>query len=292
MIIGAPSLVRFPGEHLVGRQRERAVLDRLLEAARGGDGGVLVVHGEPGVGKTALLEYAGETAQGYRVARTSGVEGEMELPFAVLQQLCSPFLGLVERLPQPQRDALGVAFGLRAGAAPNPFLVGLAVLGLLSEAAEDRPLLTVVDDAQWLDGASSRALVFVARRLLAERIALVFATRELGDALRRLPELHVEPLGHRDARALLESVLPAPLDERVLDRIVSETRGNPLALLELPRGLTPTQLAGGFGLPAEVVGVKNCDHPCDQTFYVVKRPAQPPSRRPGGAGRRRSRAVA
>ncbi|HYU93354.1 MAG TPA: ATP-binding protein [Actinomycetota bacterium] len=139
MIIGAPSLVRVPGEHLVGRQRERAVLDRLLEAARGGDGGVLVVHGEPGVGKTALLEYAGETAQGYRVARTSGVEGKMELPFAVLQQLCSPFLGLVERLPQPQRDALGVAFGLRAGAAPNPFLVGLAVLGLLSEAAEDRP---------------------------------------------------------------------------------------------------------------------------------------------------------
>jgi DNA-binding CsgD family transcriptional regulator len=252
MISGAPSPVRVPGEHLVGRQRERAVLDRLVDAARGGDGGVLVVHGEPGVGKTALLEYAVEAGQGYHVARTSGVEGEMELPFAALQQLCSPFLELVELLPQPQRDALGVAFGLEAGAAPNPFLVGLAVLGLLSEAAEDRPLLTVVDDAQWLDGGSARALVFVARRLLAEKIALVFATRELDDALTRLPEFHVEPLGHRDARALLESVLPAPLDERVLDRIVHETRGNPLALLELPRGLTPTQLAGGFGLPAAV----------------------------------------
>ena len=176
----------------------------------------------------------------------------MELPFAALQQLCSPILDLSERLPDPQREALGVAFGLSAGQAPNPFLVGLAVLGLLSEAAEEQPLLCVVDDAQWLDRASARALAFVARRLLAERIALVFAARELGDALAGLPELHVEPLGHRDARALLESVLPAPLDERVLDRIVVETRGNPLALLELPRGLTPTQLAGGFGLPAAV----------------------------------------
>ena len=252
MVSAAPSQVRFAGEYLVGRKRERAVLDRLLEAARGGDGGVLVVHGEPGVGKSALLEYTVEAGQGYRVARTSGVEGEMELPFAALQQLCSPYLELEERLPQPQRDALGVAFGMNAGAPPNPFLVGLAVLGLLSEAAEDRPLLTVVDDAQWLDGASARALVFVARRLLAERIALVFATRELGDGLTRLPELRVEPLGHRDARALLESVLPAPLDERVLDRIVHETGGTPLALLELPRGLTPSQLAGGFGRPAEM----------------------------------------
>ncbi len=228
------------------------MLDRLLERARGGDGGVLVVHGEPGVGKTALLEYAIEAGQGYRVARTSGVEGEMELPFAALQQLCSSFLELADRLPQPQRDALDIAFGLNAGPPPNPFLVGLAVLGLLSEAAEDGPLLTVVDDAQWLDAGSARALTFVARRLLAEKIALVFATRELGSALTRLPELRVEPLGHRDARSLLESSLPAPLDERVLDRIVDETGGNPLALLELPRGLTPTQLAGGFGLPANV----------------------------------------
>jgi predicted ATPase len=176
----------------------------------------------------------------------------MELPFAAVQQLCSPFFDLMERLPQPQHDALGVAFGLSTGPTPNRFLVGLAVLGLLAEAAEEQPLVCVVDDAQWLDSASARTLVFVARRLLAEKIALVFATRELGDVLAGLPELHVEPLGRRDARALLESALPARLDEHVLDRIVAETRGNPLALLELPRGLSPTQLAGGFGLPAAV----------------------------------------
>jgi DNA-binding CsgD family transcriptional regulator len=237
---------------LLGRQREREVLGRLLNDARGGDGGVLVVHGEPGVGKTALLEWTAEEGRQLRVLRTVGVEGEMELPFAALQQLCSPILDRSERLPDPQRDALSVAFGLSAGQAPNPFLVGLAALGLLSEASEERPLLCVVDDAQWLDRASARALAFVARRLLAEKIAFVFATRELGDALAGLPELRVEPLGRRDARTLLESVLPARLDERVLDRIVLETRGNPLALLELPRGLTPTQLAGGFGLPVAV----------------------------------------
>ena len=252
MNTAATSAVIVERERLVGRKRERAALDRLLETARGGHASVLVVHGEPGVGKTALLEYALEAGQGYRIGRTSGVEAEMELPFAALQRLCSPFIESAERLPQPQRDALGVAFGLYAGASPNPFLVGLAVLGLLAEAAKDRPLLTIVDDAQWLDGASARALTFVARRLLAERIALLFATRELGDALARLPELRVDPLGHRDARALLESALPAPLDDRVLERIVLETRGNPLALLELPRGLTPTQLAGGFGLPPDV----------------------------------------
>jgi DNA-binding CsgD family transcriptional regulator len=210
----------------------------------------LVVHGEPGVGKTALLEYAREAGPEFRVVQTVGVEGEMELPYAALQQLCSPILELTERLPIPQGEALAVAFGLSAGAPPSPFLVGLAALGLLSEASEQRPLLCSVDDAQWLDRASARALAFVARRLLAEKIVLVFAAREVGSALAGLPELHVEPLGHRDARALLESVLPARLDEHVLDRIVLETRGNPLALLELPRGMTPIQLAGGFGLPA------------------------------------------
>jgi DNA-binding CsgD family transcriptional regulator len=242
----------LPGEQLLGRQPEREVLERFLEAARGGDGGVLVVYGEPGAGKTALLEYAVEAGREFRVLRTAGVEGEMELPYAALQQLCSPILDLMERLPDPQGDALPVAFGLSRGKAPNPFLVGLAVLGLLSEAAEERPLLCVVDDAQWLDRASARALAFVARRLLAEKIALLFAARKLGDALAGIPELHVGPLGNRDARALLESVLPAPLDERVLDRIIQETRGNPLALIELPRGLTPAQLAGGFGLPVTV----------------------------------------
>src|SRR5690349_21288424 len=148
---------------LLGRQRERDVLERLLEAARGGRGGVLVVHGEPGVGKTALLEYAVQSGRGFRVARAVGVEGEMELAYAAVQQLCSPSLDFLERLPDPQRNAVGVALGLTAGRAPNPFLVGLAVLGLLSEAADERPLLCVVDDAQWLDRASARALAFIAR---------------------------------------------------------------------------------------------------------------------------------
>src|SRR3954451_15733455 len=249
---GAPLPAGITGERLLGREREREVLDRLLAAARGGHGGVLVMAGEPGVGKTALLEHAVGAAQEFRLLRTAGVEGEMELPYAALQQLWAPISDLMEALPAPQREALAVAFGLSAGQAPDPLLVGLAMLGLLSEAAEERPLLCVVDDAQWLDRASARALAFVARRLLAERIALVFATREPSAGLAGLPELHVGPLGHRDARALLESVLPARLDERVLERIVTETRGNPLALLELPRGMTPAQLAGGFGLPTAV----------------------------------------
>jgi DNA-binding CsgD family transcriptional regulator len=210
------------------------------------------VHGEAGVGKTALLEYAVDAGRRFRLARASGVEAEVELPFAAVQQLCSPFLDLLDRLPQPQHDALGVAFGLSTGSAPDPFLVGLAVLGLLSEAAEQWPLLAVVDDAHWLDHASARALAFVARRLLAEQITLLFATRRVDDALKGLPELLISPLPHRDARALLESVLPARLDDAVLERIVVETRGNPLALLELPRGLTPTELAGGFVVPVAV----------------------------------------
>jgi DNA-binding CsgD family transcriptional regulator/tetratricopeptide (TPR) repeat protein len=235
---------------LVGRQRERTVLERLLDTARSGHGAVLVVHGDPGVGKTALLEYAVEAGEDFRIVRAAGFEGEMELDYAALQQLCSPLLDLVERLPDPQREALDVAFGFSAGPASSPFLVGLAVLGLLSEAAEQQPILCMVDDAQWLDGASARALAFVARRLLAERIALAFATREVGSGLTRFPQLRVDPLGRRDARTLLESVLVARLDESVLEQIIAETGGNPLALLELPRGLTPGQLAGGFGLPA------------------------------------------
>jgi DNA-binding CsgD family transcriptional regulator len=237
---------------LLGRQRERALLERLLDTVREGHGAVLVVHGDPGVGKTALLEYAVEVGEDFRVVRAAGVEGEMELDYAALQQLCSPILEFCNRLPDPQRDALEFAFGLGAGSgqALSPFLVGLAVLGLLSEAAVQQPLLCVVDDAQWLDGASARALAFVARRLLAERIALAFATRDVGGGWARFPQLRVEPLGRRDARALLESVLAARLDESVLERIIAETGGNPLALLELPRGLTPAQLAGGFGLPA------------------------------------------
>ncbi len=245
---GALSRVRLPGGELLGRDREREVLDRLLNGARGGSGGVLVVHGEPGVGKTALLEYAVEAGRQLRVARTVGVESEMELAFAALQQLCSPFLELMEHLPQPQRDALAVAFGLSAGPAPDPFLVGLAVLGLLAEAAEEQPLLCVVDDAQWLDSASARALAFVARRLVAEKVAVLFAARKLGEELRGLPDLEIQGLRNGEAHALLSSTVRFLLDEQVRNRIISETRGNPLALLELPRGLTPTQLAGGLGL--------------------------------------------
>jgi DNA-binding CsgD family transcriptional regulator len=242
-------VTREPALQLLGRQRERDVLTRVLEAAREGHGGVLAVYGEPGVGKTALLDYAAEAGADFTVVRAVGVEGEMELAFAAVQQLCSPSLHFMERLPEPQRVALEVALGLSAGPPPNTFLVGLAVLNLVSEAAGEQPLLCLVDDAQWLDRASARVLAFVARRLLAERIAMVFAAREAIDTLRGVAELRVEPLSRRDARALLDSVLPARLDERVLERIVAETRGNPLALLELPRGLTPAQLAGGFGLP-------------------------------------------
>jgi DNA-binding CsgD family transcriptional regulator len=248
MSAASPSVLGS-GRALLGREREREALDRLLDGVRAGHGGALVMYGEAGVGKTALLEYVVEATAEFRIARTVGVEAEMELPFAAAQQLCAPFLELMERLPQPQHDALEVAFGLRTGPAPDPFLVGLAVLGLLAEASEEQPLLGAIDDAQWLDSASARALAFVARRLVAEKIVVVFATRELGETLSGLPELPIVPLQRKDARVLLESVLPARLDERVVERIIVETRGNPLALLELPRGLTPTQLAGGFGLP-------------------------------------------
>jgi predicted ATPase len=173
----------------------------------------------------------------------------MELAFAALQQLCAPMLDGLDRLPAPQQEALGVAFGLRAGDAPDRFLVGLAVLSLFSEAAEEQPLVCVIDDAHWLDRASAQTLVFVARRLLAESVALVFATRDPSEELTGFPGLVVEGLRNGDARALLGSVLRVPLDERVRERLVAETRGNPLALLELPRGLTPAELAGGFGLP-------------------------------------------
>jgi len=178
---------------------EFAVLERLLDTARGGHGAVLVVHGDPGVGKTALLEYAVEVGEDFRVVRTAGAERETELDYAALEQLCSPILKSIDSLPDPQRHALGVAFGLSSGQAPSPFLVGLAVHSLFSEAAEQQPLLCVVDDGQWLDGASARTLAFVARRLLAERIALVFATREVGSGFTQFPELRVGPLGRRMA---------------------------------------------------------------------------------------------
>jgi DNA-binding CsgD family transcriptional regulator/tetratricopeptide (TPR) repeat protein len=235
---------------LLGRNDECKVLDRLLDVVRGGESRVLVVRGEPGFGKSALLEYVVAAASGCRVERAAGVQSELELPFAGLHQLCAPMLDHLERLPAPQRDALSTAFGLTEGVAPDRFLVGLAVLGLLSEVAEERPLVCVVDDAQWLDRESVQALEFVARRLLAESVGLVFAARASVEEppLAGLPELVLEGLNDDDAKALLESAVHGRLDERVRERIVAETRGNPLALLELPRELSPAELAGGFGL--------------------------------------------
>ncbi len=236
---------------LLGRHRERETLDRLLEAVRAGESRALVVRGEAGVGKTALLEYVCARATGCRVVRAAGVQSEMELAFAGLHQLCSPLLDRLGRLPLPQARALETVFGLSAGPAPDRFFVGLAVLGLLSESAEDRPLVCLVDDAQWLDRASGEALAFVARRLAAEPVALVLAARPVvgRQDWDGVGELEVEGLSDRDAQALLSSAISGRLDERVRDRILAETRGNPLALLELPRGLTPGQLAGGLGLP-------------------------------------------
>ena len=237
-----------PMPALLDRERERAALDGLLADLRLGRGGALVVRGEAGVGKSALLEYVAGAAAGMRVAQAGGVESEMELAFASVHLLCAPLLDRLESLPAPQRDALGTAFGLREGAAPDRFLVGLAVLTLLAEVAEDRPLLCVVDDAQWLDQASAQVLAFAARRLLAEPVGLIFAAREPGEQFRGLPGLEVRGLPDQHARALLDSAVRVRLDEQVWDRIVAETNGNPLALLELPRGLSRTQLAGGFGL--------------------------------------------
>jgi DNA-binding CsgD family transcriptional regulator len=233
---------------LRGRLAERAALDEVIAAVRQGESRTLVVRGDAGIGKTALLEHVSESVADFRVLRAAGVESEMELPFAVLHQLCAPMLDVLERLPEPQRDALSIVFGRSAGPRPDRFMVGLAVLSLLSEAAAERPLLCVVDDAQWLDKATAQTLTMVARRLHAEAVGLVFGARETGEEFDGLPHLEVLGLRNGDARALLGSVLGFMLDERVRDRIVAETKGNPLALLELPRGLTATQLADGFGL--------------------------------------------
>jgi DNA-binding CsgD family transcriptional regulator len=237
---------------LSGRDEQQSALDELLKAVRAGESRALVLRGEAGMGKTALLEYLVERASDCRVARTTGVQCEMELPFAGLHRLCAPMLDRLERLPEPQREALGTAFGLSAGQPPDRFLVGLAVLNMFADTAEEQPLVCLIDDAQWLDRTSVLVLAFVARRLLAESVAMVFATRTRGEEqdLADLPELMVEGLRDADARALLGTVVPGRMDEQVRDRIVAETRGNPLALLVLPRGLTQAELAGGFGLPS------------------------------------------
>ena len=234
---------------LVGRSDECRLLERLLDDVKAGHARALIVRGEPGIGKTALFDHVIASAGGFQIVRATGIESEMELVFAGLHQLCAPLLGGLPLLPEPQRDALGIAFGLALGSAPDRFLIGLALLGLLSDVAEQVPLLCVIDDTQWLDRASVHALSFVARRLLADRVCLLFGTRQPTEDLRGLPELVVMGLGDLDARALLASVVRGPLDDQVRDRVVAETHGNPLALLEWPRGLSPAELAGGFGMP-------------------------------------------
>jgi DNA-binding CsgD family transcriptional regulator len=236
---------------LRGRRGEGAALERLVDGALAGRSGVLVLQGEPGVGKTALLEQVREHAAGCRVAGTRAIESEMELAFAGLHQLCGPMLDQLDRLPVPQQDALAAAFGMRAGGAPDRLMVGLSVLGLLAEAAAQQPLLCLVDEADWLDRESAQALAFAARRLRTDRVAIVFAVREPRPELAGLPELLVEGLPSADARDLLASVVTGPMDEPVRERILAETRGNPRALLELSQG-TPADLAGGFGLPDPV----------------------------------------
>src|SRR4051812_9007655 len=235
----------------LGRSEECDVLDRLLETARGGKSAVLVIRGEAGIGKTALVRYAAQQADGFRVAQIAGVEAEMELPFAGLHRLCAPMLGQLDALPDPQQNALRVSFGLSSGDAPDRLLVALSALTLFAEVAAERPLLCLVDDVQWLDAATSQVLGFIARRLLAESVAIVFAVREPSDEreLADLPTLSLRGLRDEDARALLSSVIPGRLDDRVRDRVVAETRGNPLALVELPRGRSTGELAGGVVLP-------------------------------------------
>ena len=243
-------MTAIPPSGLLDRISEREMLDRLLAGAREGQSAVLVIRGEAGIGKTALVRYAARRASGFRVAQVTGVEAEMELPFAGIHQLCAPLLDHLDTLPPPQRHALNVALGLASGDVPERFLVGLAVLGLMSAAAEERPQLCLVEDAQWLDAASATVLGFVARRLLAESVAIVVTVREptTRQDFDGLPEVQLHGLGEEDARALLMRAVPTRLDDRVRDRIVGETRGNPLALVDLPRSMSPAELEGGFGL--------------------------------------------
>ncbi|HEY2704990.1 MAG TPA: AAA family ATPase [Candidatus Dormibacteraeota bacterium] len=260
---------------LFDRRRECDALDRLLGAVHEGRSGVLVLRGEAGIGKTALLDYAAAAASGCRVARVTGVESEMEFAFAGLHRLCGPeMLSRLDRLPGPQRDALGSAFGLTEGGAPDRFLVGLAVLSLLADVAEEQPLLCVVEDAHWVDRESAHVLAIAARRLHAESVAMLFAIREpcATRDFEGLPELLIEGLPDRYARELLESVTPGGVDARVCDRIVAETRGNPLALLELPRGVEPAELAAGFGVP----GTPPVPHRIEESFVrrVERLPAE------------------
>jgi hypothetical protein len=252
--MGAPTLR--------GRRGECEALDRLLDEARAGNSSIVVLRGEAGSGKTALLDFLLERASDFRIARVVGVESEMELAFAGLHQLCAPLLDRVGQLPAPQRDALQVAFGLAEGDSPDRFLLGLAVLTLLAELADAHPLACLINDAQWLDRASTQVLAFVARRAGADRLALVFSVREPSEEreLVGLPELAISPLAERDARLVLGAAIRGRLDDRVRDRIIAEARGNPLALLQLPLGLTAAELAGGFGLPGAAAVASRIEH--------------------------------
>jgi DNA-binding CsgD family transcriptional regulator/tetratricopeptide (TPR) repeat protein len=252
--MGAPTLR--------GRRGECEALERLLDAARAGNSSIVVLRGEAGSGKTALLDFLLERAPDFRIARVLGIESEMELAFAGLHQLCAPMLDRVEHLPTPQRDALRVAFGLAEGDAPDRFLLGLAVLTLLADLADAQPLACLIDDAQWLDRASLQVLAFVARRAVADRLALVFSVREPSEEreLVGLPELAISPLADSDARLVLGAAIRGRLDDRVRDRIIAEARGNPLALLQLPLGLTAAELAGGFGLPSASAVASRIEH--------------------------------
>lgn len=233
------------------REGECRLLDELLAAVRAGGSRALVLHGDAGVGKTALLEYLSGRAYdaGCQVLSSAGAESEMEIVFASLHQLCTPLLDRVDTIPEPQQVALATAFGRTSGPVPDRFLVGLAVLSLLAEGAADTPLVCRVDDFQWLDSASAQVLAFVARRLGSESVAMVFGARVMTAEMAGLPKLLIEGLPDEHARALLQLVLHGPLDPRVRDEILAETRGNPLALLELPRGMTAVEMAGGFGVP-------------------------------------------
>jgi hypothetical protein len=252
--MGAPTLR--------GRRGECEALERVLDAARAGNSAIVVLRGEAGSGKTALLDFLLERASNFHIARVLGVESEMELAFAGLHQLCAPMLDRVEHLPAPQRDALRVAFGLAEGDAPDRFLLGLAVLTLLADQADAHPLVCIIDDAQWLDRASMQVLAFVARRAVADRLALVFSVREPSEEreLAGLPELAISPLADSDARLVLGAAIRGLLDDRVRDRIIVEARGNPLALVQLPLGLTAAELAGGFGLPSASAVASRIEH--------------------------------
>jgi len=264
---------------LRGRRDECDTLSRLVAAAQSGRSQVLVLRGEAGIGKTALLEFLANCARGCRVGRAAGVESELELAYAGLHQLCSPYLDRIGDLPAPQRAALGTAFGLQSGSPPDRFLLGLAVLTLLCEVAEEQPLVCIVDDAQWLDQASAQTLEFVARRLAAEPVGLVFAVRETDEEpkLAGLPELQVRGLGIDDAATLLESAVPGTLDPRVRARILAESHGNPLALLELPRALTATELA--FGTAPVVRGTASLVNRLERGFIRQMNALSPPARR-------------